>query len=1066
MNSRFAKLFVFLTVALLFSHSQNIYAASITVNASCSLSDAITAANTDTATGGCAAGSGADTIALTSNITSSDLPVVTNTTLPSLTTITIEGNGYTIDAADTSFVVDVRSGSGLTINNLTVTNRPITSNTRGLFYLSHDGASLTVNNSTFKNNTATVVSSNSDNGSLTIDNSIFQNNQTAYPVNIFDAFAATISNSTFKNNTGGAIRNAGTITIINTVFENNSNTRWSHANGAILHYSGSMTINDSTFRNNGKAGDFTGRAIYSSNATLTVANSISKSNSAGIGGAIYKLNTFNRSLSIKSSYFSGNSAAIGGAVFIGDTPSTPVIRITIENNTFNGNSATQSGGAIYLGSALTDIDGSHSIVSHNTIYKNTAATGGGVYDSSSRFYLLNNIIADNTGGDCHSSGFYRNAGNLIQDGSCSPTHSGDPRLGTLVEPTNGSSAYYPLLTDSPAINAADADYCASTDQVGTSRPQGDTCDIGAYELLASSVLTATSTLQPSPTTTATETPTDAPTATSTVTLTPTPECAGTSTEAPGAPTDLLGSFSIDGITISWTAPEGGADGYEVSRHVHYLPGSEVVETGGIAAFGYGSTAHTATTFFDTAVVQQPDHMAEANYVDPAVTTRDHDRYAIYYEKAAYYRYRVAAIRLDANCDPLKGSYSDWVRVDSPAAPPSETPTATDTPTAESSPWTCVNVGTGEYWLFFEDKFLSGLTTVYPGSSCQVLEITQDDIGDDGFVYTPAGQAAAEELCEAGHDDGLTYSAQQSAFNSDVWECTLAPTATDTSEQTADDPVPSSEAITVWSADMSVVDYGTGAIGAGSANLLSNQGGSDGLEAVWLWYYAPDRELYLTFSTAIDATGLTLHAGGLTVALPEEASGQSNITLQDVDVDWTGGETIEVRLVRGETASVQAATDTPEPTATDTPEPTATDTPEPTATDAPELTDTPEPTATDTLVPPSETPIPTNTPVPPTNTPVPPTNTPVPPTATDTPVPANAKVVSNVTLQSNQAGVLEVSWDAPSAAPKDYRISWSLIGEKFPTLDRPQRQCLPNQPLVHDQRLGRRRPLQGAIASPL
>ena len=107
----------------------------------------------------------------------------------------------------------------------------------------------------------------------------------------------------------------------------------------------------------------------------------------------------------------------------------------------------------------------------------------------------------------------------------------------------------------------------------------------------------------------------------------------------------------------------------------------------------------------------------------------------------------------------------------------------------------------------------------------------------------------------------------------------------------------------------------------------------------------------------------------------------------------------------------------------------TDTPVPTNTPVPP-SDTP--TATDTLEPPSETPIPSNTPVPPTNTPVPPANTPVPPTATDTPVPANAKVVSNVTLQSNQAGVLEVSWDAPLAAPKDYRISWSLIGEKFPT----------------------------------
>ena len=32
-------------------------------------------------------------------------------------------------------------------------------------------------------------------------------------------------------------------------------------------------------------------------------------------------------------------------------------------------------------------------------------------------------------------------------------------------------------------------------------------------------------------------------------------------------------------------------------------------------------------------------------------------------------------------------------------------------------------------------------------------------------------------------------------------------------------------------------------------------------------------------------------------------------------DWTGGQTIEARLVRGESAAVHAVTDTPEPTAT-------------------------------------------------------------------------------------------------------------------------------------------------------
>src|SRR6185503_709192 len=78
-------------------------AASITVNGSCSLINAITAANTDTATGGCAAGSGADTISLpggTITLTSVNnfaSPYNPNG-LPRITSaITIAGNGTTIE---------------------------------------------------------------------------------------------------------------------------------------------------------------------------------------------------------------------------------------------------------------------------------------------------------------------------------------------------------------------------------------------------------------------------------------------------------------------------------------------------------------------------------------------------------------------------------------------------------------------------------------------------------------------------------------------------------------------------------------------------------------------------------------------------------------------------------------------------------------------------------------------------------------------------------------------------------------------------------------------------------
>ena len=57
-NSMLIRTFLAFAVVFLFSFSQSIYAASIAVDSSCSLTDAITAANTDTATGGCAAGSG------------------------------------------------------------------------------------------------------------------------------------------------------------------------------------------------------------------------------------------------------------------------------------------------------------------------------------------------------------------------------------------------------------------------------------------------------------------------------------------------------------------------------------------------------------------------------------------------------------------------------------------------------------------------------------------------------------------------------------------------------------------------------------------------------------------------------------------------------------------------------------------------------------------------------------------------------------------------------------------------------------------------------------------------
>lgn len=107
------------------------WAASITVtttadisadDGSCSLREAITAANDDAVSGGvpgeCPAGSGSDTIVLPTSanfVLASALAILDSE-------ITIDGRGSTIDADGTGRVLDVGGSGDLTIDNLTLTH--------------------------------------------------------------------------------------------------------------------------------------------------------------------------------------------------------------------------------------------------------------------------------------------------------------------------------------------------------------------------------------------------------------------------------------------------------------------------------------------------------------------------------------------------------------------------------------------------------------------------------------------------------------------------------------------------------------------------------------------------------------------------------------------------------------------------------------------------------------------------------------------------------------------------------------------------------------------------------
>ena len=103
---------------------------------------------------------------------------------------------------------------------------------------------------------------------------------------------------------------------------------------------------------------------------------------------------------------------------------------------------------------------------------------------------------------------------------------------------------------------------------------------------------------------------------------------------------------------------------------------------------------------------------------------------------------------------------------------------------------------------------------------------------------------------------------------------------------------------VWSADMLVVEYTSVSIGAASADLFSNIGGSADLQIKSLWSYIPDRDLRLSFEDGVhDAADYTLKVGDLTLEFPEESSGESSFKWTDVDVDWEDGQTIPVSIIQ-------------------------------------------------------------------------------------------------------------------------------------------------------------------------
>ncbi len=280
---------------------------------------------------------------------------------------------------------------------------------------------------------------------------------------------------------GGGLHNARSATLEDVIVSNNRATATGGQGGGI-YSSGALRATDTIITDNA-ARDGGG---VSSSAALTFINaSITRNSAITQGGGIRSLGTLS-TLSMERGILLGNSATDGGGIYHSNSNSTTgFISLTLANVTL-GRNAASSGAALW--SAVATTGGAR--LTHVTIADNAGVAIR--RNDTPRIWIANSIIAD-TVSAANCNGPLTSQGHNIDSGSScgftQPTDKSDtdPLLGPLSQ--CGDLDYFPLLPDSPAIDAASA-VCPppGIDQCGSPRPRdgdGDgtrVCDVGASEL--------------------------------------------------------------------------------------------------------------------------------------------------------------------------------------------------------------------------------------------------------------------------------------------------------------------------------------------------------------------------------------------------------------------------------------------------------------------------------------------------------------------------------------------------------------------------------------------------------
>jgi hypothetical protein len=224
--------------------------------------------------------------------------------------------------------------------------------------------------------------------------------------------------------------------------------------------------------------------------TLTLTDITVSGNRAGWGCGGGILNGYLGTLTVTNSTVSENTVTYaltegGGGICNAGT-------LTVTNSTVSGNTGFEHpeypgmGGGIYNDGMLT--------VTNSTLSNNSASVGSGI-SAYSRFHLAEmTVVGTLVDGDCAIEGeatLVSNGYNIESPGdTCGfdqPTDqvnvsADDLKLGELQD-NGGPTETHAPLPGSVAIDVIPDAACeVGEDQRGVERPQGDACDVGAFEL--------------------------------------------------------------------------------------------------------------------------------------------------------------------------------------------------------------------------------------------------------------------------------------------------------------------------------------------------------------------------------------------------------------------------------------------------------------------------------------------------------------------------------------------------------------------------------------------------------